>query len=41
MTDSEFKTQVVLTLESISLTMKLLAGFAGSALILWLAGVNK
>jgi hypothetical protein len=41
MTDSEFKTQVVITLRSISRSMGWFVAFAGSAWLVWLLGVDK
>jgi len=41
MTDSEFKTQVVRTLENINQSMTWLLSLAGSALLFWLLGLDK
>jgi hypothetical protein len=41
MTDSEFKTQVVLNLRSIDRCMILLVAIAGSAWLFWLLGLDK
>jgi hypothetical protein len=41
MTDSEFKTQVVLNLRNINQSMMWLLSLAGSAWLFWLLGLDK